>query len=102
MLINKYHYLSYIKNIYKKINFNKKNNNINNQFSQYMKKSLQKTNNIKNKKINFNNKINLNSSNNFVNKILFNLKKSKISIDVAIQIRNQILFSYHEIMNIQT
>ncbi|NIH41217.1 MAG: flagellar hook-basal body complex protein FliE [Buchnera aphidicola (Periphyllus aceris)] len=98
MLINTLNYLSHIQKIHKKIDFKKKENILDNKFSIYLKNSLQK---LQNKKINNESQFNLENSKNFFNKLLINLSNSKNSLEITIQIRNQILSTYHEIMNIQ-
>ncbi|NIG99150.1 MAG: flagellar hook-basal body complex protein FliE [Buchnera aphidicola (Periphyllus acericola)] len=98
MLINKLNYLSHIQKIHKKINFQKKKNILDKTFSIHLKNSLKK---LQNKKINNESKLNLENSKNFFNKLLINLSNSKSSLEITIQIRNQIISTYHEIMNIQ-
>ncbi|WP_343187813.1 flagellar hook-basal body complex protein FliE [Buchnera aphidicola (Periphyllus koelreuteriae)] len=101
MIINKYDYLSHMKNIYNVLNLNKSKNIYNNEFSKCIKNSLKKINYITNNSINYKKTSHLNYSKNFINEYLVNIKNSKISLELMIEIRNQMLSIYHEIMNIQ-
>ncbi|CAL4318221.1 flagellar hook-basal body complex protein FliE [Buchnera aphidicola] len=102
MYINKYHYIFNIKSNYLKDQFIH-NEKINcNKFSEYVKKSLKqeiKTVDLISHQINHFN-INKNDEN-YITNIMDNIQKSHISLKNLEKIRDTLISTYHEIMNIQ-
>lgn len=87
------------KNTLKNFTINKKTQSKN--FFDHMSETLT---NISTNQQNTENKIKnyqLNKSNNSLNDIMIDLQKSSIAIQLLVQIRNKLISSYQEIMNMQ-
>lgn len=69
-------------------------------FIYYMKNALKSTNNISPNN-NYYPLLNIKKSNIFLNNIINNIRKSNLTINMLIQIKNQITESYKEIINMQ-